>query len=313
MQVDSTTFVGLCQCGCGSPLYARYSDYIPQYKKGHHFRRPLAERFWEKVNKNSDNGCWLWTGSTNRDGVGHIGVEGHAKEASRVSWELQNGPIPDGTSVCRNHLFCSNLLCINPGHLILKKRGRDPEEKQRLCACGCGQPLQEPKYKPKISRRFILGHARRVPVEVRFWQKVNKTDTCWLWTAMLSPDGYGNIKDRERSTPSIRAHRFSWELHFGPIPNRMLVCHKCDIPACVRPDHLFLGTDKSNSDDKVRKGRQQGTKGEIHPSAKLTEMQVKEIRAREHTMSAPRLGAEYGVSSTVIYGIWKRHIWKNID
>ena len=79
--------------------------------------------------------------------------------------------------------------------------------------------------------------------------------SCWLWLTGCDKDGYGMFA-RDRGGKSIRAHRFSWELHFGPIPDVLIVLHKCDTPACVRPDHLFLGTHLDNAQDRNRKNRQ---------------------------------------------------------
>lgn len=86
-----------------------------------------------------------------------------------------------------------------------------------------------------------------VPAEVRFWRYVIKQpDGCWLFTKVWA-GGYGYFK---RSTwRPVRAHRFSWELHNGPIPKGLYILHKCDKPACVNPDHLYAGTQKDNMRD----------------------------------------------------------------
>lgn len=86
----------------------------------------------------------------------------------------------------------------------------------------------------------------------KFWAKVNKTDGCWEWTGATTHNGYGSFTVDGRG---VRAHRYSWRLHYGDDPGRMLVCHTCDNPKCVRPDHLFLGTTVQNERDKVAKGR----------------------------------------------------------
>jgi hypothetical protein len=98
----------------------------------------------------------------------------------------------------------------------------------------------------------------RDPVE-RFWEKVEKTDSCWLWTAgTFKSGGYGQ---HWADGKPVRAHRFAYELMVGPIPDGMVLCHHCDVPACVRPDHMFIGTRHENSLDMARKGRGGAPKG----------------------------------------------------
>jgi len=120
---------------------------------------------------------------------------------------------------------------------------------------------------------------KSTPLDIRFWQNVNKTEGCWLWTAGKNASGYGYIYD---SGKYVLTHRISYVLNIGPIPDGISVCHSCDTPACVRPDHLFLGTVKDNSDDMWRKGRgfcgEQATKNSH--LRKLEENQVLEIRQK---------------------------------
>jgi hypothetical protein len=101
----------------------------------------------------------------------------------------------------------------------------------------------------------------KIPASVRFWTHVEKTDTCWNWTAALNKTGgtgYGVFNDGISNC--VRAHRFSWELNCGPIPEGLSVLHKCDNRRCVNPGHLFIGTQLDNMRDRNAKGR--GPKGE---------------------------------------------------
>ena len=89
----------------------------------------------------------------------------------------------------------------------------------------------------------------------RFWNKVTKTDTCWIWSGSKGRNGYGRIMSSKESNAFLSSHRVAWELFNGKIPRGMLVCHHCDIPFCVNPSHLFLGTSKDNTQDMMKKGR----------------------------------------------------------
>ena len=91
-------------------------------------------------------------------------------------------------------------------------------------------------------------------VEARFWEYVVKTDKCWLWNGPKRPNGYGRLEVSSQNVV-LAPHRFSWELHNGPIPSGLFVCHICDTPACVRPAHLFVGTQLDNMRDRHRKGK----------------------------------------------------------
>lgn len=90
----------------------------------------------------------------------------------------------------------------------------------------------------------------------RFWHRVVKSEGCWEWSGARFPRGYGHVQLRVLGPPDeIYAHRAAWRFTFGPIPDGLFVCHHCDNPPCVRPDHLFLGTAQDNVHDSQRKGR----------------------------------------------------------
>ena len=117
----------------------------------------------------------------------------------------------------------------------------------------------------------------------RFMEKVDKTDDCWLWTASKYPTGYGQFSLNGKPH---RAHRVAYELFVAPIPNGMYVLHQCDTPACVNPEHLFLGTQADNMRDMTEKAR--GS----NPSIKLTVEAARSIKSL----------LEQGVPNTIIAG-----------
>jgi len=113
-------------------------------------------------------------------------------------------------------------------------------------------------------------------IEERFWEKVDKKsdDECWEWTRCKVRGGYGWFNTGEKY---FLAHRFAWKFTYGDIPLGMLVCHTCDNPPCCNPKHLWIGTDKDNAVDRVKKNRQsRGTTN--HPKIRVSPEQVKEMR-----------------------------------
>ena len=94
--------------------------------------------------------------------------------------------------------------------------------------------------------------SKNASYEERFFQKVDKTDTCWLWNGALTSSGYGSIGINGKR---ISAHRFSYETFIGEIPEGMFVCHSCDVKICVNPEHLWVGTQYENMSDMWKKGR----------------------------------------------------------
>lgn len=131
----------------------------------------------------------------------------------------------------------------------------------------------------------------------KFWRKVNKKSgkECWEWTASKFRRGYGQLSHGQKN---LKAHRVSYVLHFGNIPDGKLVCHRCDNPSCVNPEHLFLGSQFDNVKDQIAKGRRHDVRGEKNGMAKLTEKEVNKIR-KEYKLgkvSQYFLAAKFGVS-----------------
>lgn len=150
---------------------------------------------------------------------------------------------------------------------------------------------------------------KRVPLQDRFdaFAFPEPMSGCWLWDGCWNEHGYGTINVERKPT---LAHRVSYTLHIGPIPEEMNVLHRCDLPCCVNPDHLFIGTQGDNVHDMERKNRSYHPFGENHGRAKLTETEVLSIRSDYR--SAYALSKIYPVSSFVILQIRKRRIWKHI-
>ena len=190
-----------------------------------------------------------------------------------------------------------------------------------ICACGCGTiiPSFDSRGRP---RSYCKGHQSRIlakptPWQKRFsaiWETIEKPDVgCWNWTEKLDRSGYGRMAVRYPNWHEELCHRLSWVFHRGLIPTGVMVCHSCDNPSCVRPDHLFLGTAADNMHDMFNKGRRRPRSGETHPKAKLANADVQSIRALLRDGYGLRvIGKRFGVTHKTIMSIRDGHTWKEL-
>lgn len=198
------------------------------------------------------------------------------------------------------HRFCSKVC------YLAHRRAKYPPINKSCQTCG----------KPFVSRKQKFCSfpcsvtARNIPLESRFQRRIAEPNSngCMLWLGAVNNRGYGIL--RGRGTKSY-AHRVAYELAYGPIPDGLFVCHRCDVRNCCQPLHLFLGTNADNTADKVNKGRHK--KGEQMHSAKITAEQVREIRRRYAAggVTLQELNDEYGLSSQAS-AIVSRRTWKHV-
>ena len=157
---------------------------------------------------------------------------------------------------------------------------------------------------------------RALPLRIRFQRYYQETSSCWNWTGAISPYGYGcfGISSNRRAE---HAHRVSYRLYVGPIPEGMFVLHRCDNRRCVNPKHLLLGTQEDNMDDMMAKGRRAygdkvANKGEANPRAKLTEQQVRRIRRLKGRLQSRIIARIYGIEKSAVLRIWNGKLWRSV-
>lgn len=143
----------------------------------------------------------------------------------------------------------------------------------------------------------------------RFWSAIHKTESCWLWTGTICRGyGYIGIGPGGRQV-RFRAHRLSWMLHFGDIPEGLEVMHSCDNPACVRPAHLMLGTHQENIADAIRKGRKN-----CWGLQKLTAHDVHQIRAMRAAGTLQKdIAARFGVARNTVSQVLTGRNWRHLE
>jgi len=149
---------------------------------------------------------------------------------------------------------------------------------------------------------------QRRPLAERFWEKVDKSGDCWIWTGALLKTGYGSIRINRKAE---RAHRVAYELAFGPIPEGLLLRHSCDNPKCVNPAHLIPGTHAQNTQDALDRGR--AVVGDAHVRAKIPNHAIATIRAALAAgVPGKYLAKQFAVNPTVISRIKLHKKWKYV-
>lgn len=216
--------------------------------------------------------CLIFTGAKNSSGHPVFCFLGRNWYAAQAAYEIRNGPIPEGLLLRR---LCDRKDCVNPDHLTV------------------GESWAVAKANAVASRK-----AKKLDLRGRLLSKVipEPNSGCWLWVGAVNPTtGYGHLQWTVYKGLIGRdqiAHRVSYRAFIGDIPDGMHVCHKCDVPSCINPDHLFLGTSKDNKQDSVQKGRHATGDRSRHRMSLLQVLEIKEAWRSGETITsiANRLG-----------------------
>lgn len=233
----------------------------------------LQNRIENRSTPEPNSGCWLWDNPSDSNG-GYGMLTGLL--AHRASYTAFVGAIPSGKVVMHK---CDTRACVNPDHLVLGSRRDniiDAHRKRRTTLSRASkEQLQAWARQTSIFR--LRASAKGLSLSERIDRlSIPEPNTgCQLWTGSTTSrsvgKGYGVIKVSGRM---CLAHRISYSANVGAIPEGMLVCHKCDTPACVNPDHLFVGTHSDNNRDTVKKGRSPFTRATESQRAEWTEKRL---------------------------------------
>lgn len=173
----------------------------------------------------------------------------------------------------------------------------------------CGAHYMEERRK---NPEFSFSRPRGT-LEQRFFSKIDRTETCWIWIGNKRPNGYGTIQEGGKGSSTLSAHRLSYKIHKGDIPEGLVIMHSCDNPSCVNPDHLSVGTYKENTADMIAKGRKLTVAplGTSNGKAKLNDELVRYIRQNLHKSHAS-LARELNLSTNCIRGVKIGRTWSHV-
>jgi hypothetical protein len=229
---------------------------------------------YSKVDKKT--GCRIWTAQVKDNFPVVRKTRSNRLKAHFVAYEIWVGKIPSGMRVIQS---CANRICINPDHLMLKKDPKSLSIKERLLA----------------------------------YSTIDPETGCRVWIRYKDKQGYGFLHVGGRKGEVQKVHRLMWQVTFGEVAPGLMVRHMCNNPSCINVEHLALGTNQDNMDDKVRAGRQARIQGSKHSEAKLTEDQVRSIRNLHSSgLSYSQIAKLFGISKPNVAGIVRRERWSHV-
>ena len=289
------------------------------------YKEKAKNYIYERIHK--EDGCWIWTGTRHTESFTPIyKLEGKSGSAVRLSYYVFNDKkAPNGKMIWKK---CRNNACVNPDHLYIPAEEEEREcvfcgatftvrkvNKKQYCSDRCANTVRSRNKAAELARKIELE-----PIERKLYRLKKKIeslikidgDGCWIWQGMLKVGSskYGRLKVGRMlggEGKMMIASRASFYAYNGYLPHDKQVCHKCDVPQCVNPKHLYAGTRAENMRDKTISNKYK------EPNKKLTVQQVRLIRDRigcGYTIAG--IAREFSVSRATISNIKSGKTWKDV-